>query len=294
VIDAVGQMDRAAFYAAYRADGRGRAAYEPSMMVAAVLYAFATDVRSSRAIERHCRQDVAYRVMTGNVVPDHATVARLIPRHQSALGDPFSEVLRLCDHAGLAKPSVVAIDGTRLAGNASRERSHEFEKIVKEIVEQVKATDEAEDAELGEARGDERPEELRTPEGRREFLRKARRKLAGEDEKLDEEPQAEASAEPQFDFDPERILARAQARKGWLRDAERQLEQQRWENPDPVGRSRSDRLLWRPSAWRPIWPPSARETRRLSITARSARTRRADDWPADRPRMSRRRGRPGK
>ena len=77
-------MDLSAFYAAYRADGHGRAAYEPSMMVTLVFYAFATDVRSSRAIERHCRQDVAYRVITGNVVPDHATIARFIVRHQGA------------------------------------------------------------------------------------------------------------------------------------------------------------------------------------------------------------------
>ena len=60
VIDAAGEMDLSAFYAAYRADGHGRAAYEPSLMVALILYAFATKVRSSRAIERHCRQDVAF------------------------------------------------------------------------------------------------------------------------------------------------------------------------------------------------------------------------------------------
>jgi transposase len=62
VIDAVAEMDLDGFYGAYRADGHGRAAYEPSVMVALILYAFATNVRSSRAIERHCRQDVAYRV----------------------------------------------------------------------------------------------------------------------------------------------------------------------------------------------------------------------------------------
>src|SRR5271154_3699524 len=74
VIDAVRAMDLAAFYAAYRADGHGRAAYEPAMMVSLVLYSFSTDVLSARAIERHCRQDVAFRVLTGNRVPDHATV----------------------------------------------------------------------------------------------------------------------------------------------------------------------------------------------------------------------------
>ena len=252
VIDVVGQMDLSAFYGAYRADGHGRAAYEPSLMVTLVLYAFSTDVRSSRAIERHCRQDVAYRVITGNVVPDHATIARFIVRHQGALADLFSEVLRLCDQAGLVGPGVVAIDGTRLAGNASRERNREFGKIAEEIVEQVKARDEAEDEMLGEARGDELPESLRTPEGRREFFRQARRKLVGEKagEGLAEESEpevenheSEPAPTPEFEFDPERILARVQGRKGWLRDAERQLEQHRWEHPDPVGRSRSERLL---------------------------------------------------
>ena len=62
-------MDLSDFYAAYRTDGHGRAAYEPSVTVALVFYAFATRVRSSRAIERHCRQDVAYRVITATWFP---------------------------------------------------------------------------------------------------------------------------------------------------------------------------------------------------------------------------------
>src|SRR5437764_10878285 len=226
VIDAVGQMDLSAFYGAYRADGHGRAAYEPSMMVTLVLYAFATDVRSSRAIERHCRQDVAYRVITGNVVPDHATIARFIVRHQGALADLFSEVLRLCDQAGLVKPGVVAIDGTRLSGNASRARNEEFGKIAEEIVARVKATDDAEDEKFGEARGDELPEQLRTPEARREFFRKARQAVRRDEEgerpeqieQSDreseiEEPEVEADTEepgrtttPEFEFDAERIV----------------------------------------------------------------------------------------
>jgi transposase len=71
----------------YRADGHGRAAYEPSLMVTLVLYASATNVRSSRAIERHCREHVVYRVITGNLIPDHATIARFICRHEQALAD---------------------------------------------------------------------------------------------------------------------------------------------------------------------------------------------------------------
>jgi transposase len=98
VIDAVVEMDLSAFYSAYRADGHGRAAYEPAVMVALVLYAFAGGQRSSRAIERHCRQDVAYRVITGNLVPDHATIARFVCRHERALADLFGEVLKQLSH----------------------------------------------------------------------------------------------------------------------------------------------------------------------------------------------------
>jgi transposase len=76
VLDAVGGLDLAAFYASYRDDGWGRAAHDPAMMVALFVYAYAIGERSSRGIERRCRDDVAFRVMTANQAPDHATIAR--------------------------------------------------------------------------------------------------------------------------------------------------------------------------------------------------------------------------
>jgi transposase len=245
VIDAVAGVDLSAFYAAYRADGHGRAAYEPSLMVALVLYAFATRQRSSRAIERHCRQDVAYRVITGNLIPDHATIARFICRHEEALAELFGEVLKLCERAGLVKPGVVSIDGTRIAGNASPEVNHEFDRIAREVVAEARATDEAEDERYGEARGDELPEQLRTPEGRHEFFRQARRQPWGEDEHLEpsEESEARPAEEVPLELDAERIVARTQGREGWLREGKRQLEQHRWRHPDPISRSRRERLL---------------------------------------------------
>jgi transposase len=100
VIESVDRLDLEPFYADYRADGHGRAAYEPSVMVSLMLYAYSTNVRSSRAIERHCRQDIAYRVIAGNRVPDHATIARFMVRHQRRLAELFSSVLRLCAKAG--------------------------------------------------------------------------------------------------------------------------------------------------------------------------------------------------
>jgi transposase len=246
VIEAVAEMDLSAFYVAYRADGHGRAAYEPSVMVALILYAFATRVRSSRAIECHCRQDVAYRVITGNVVPDHATIARFVCRHERALAELFAEVLKLCDRAGLVKSGVVSIDGTRIAGNASPEVNHGFEQIAGEILAETRATDAAEDEEFGDARGDELPEQLRSAEGRREFFRRAREQMRREQEspEVTDEPEAKRTDEVALELDASEIVGRGrQGRDAWLREGRRQLEQHRWESPDPIPRSRGQRLL---------------------------------------------------
>src|SRR5918911_1303389 len=70
VIDAVAQMDLDAFYAAYRQDGHGRAAFEPAMMVGLLLYAYARGIRSSRVIERSCEEDVAFRVVAAHELPE--------------------------------------------------------------------------------------------------------------------------------------------------------------------------------------------------------------------------------
>jgi transposase len=237
VIDSVARMDLSGFYSAYRADGHGRAAYEPSMMVALVLYSYATNERSSRGIERRCRQDIAYRVITGNQTPDHATVARFIRRHQESLNELFGAVLRLCARAGLVGSGIVAVDGTKLTANASSDSNVDYDRIAREIIQDAIATDEAEDELHGDARGDELPPELQTAAGRRAWLE---RELAREERNDGESDPAECRSDPAGEFDPERI---GQAgRRGWLREAHRHLEARRWQDAGPVPRSRDDRL----------------------------------------------------
>jgi transposase len=88
VADAVEEIDLSAFYRAYRDDGWGRAAFEPRMMVALLLYAYVVGERSSRGIERRCREDVAFRVLAANQIPDHATIARFRARHEGPSPTP--------------------------------------------------------------------------------------------------------------------------------------------------------------------------------------------------------------
>ena len=178
------------------------------MMVALLLYAYARGIRSSRVIERCCEEDVAFRVLAAQQRPDHATIARFIERHQDAIAGLFGEVLTLCAEHGLAKVGVIAVDGTKVPANASRDANVDYEKIAREILEEAKAVDAAEDELYGDARGDELPEQLRTGEGRRAWLREAKRRL---------EEQRAKEARPVPGERPKR-----------LKEAKRRLEEELW------------------------------------------------------------------
>jgi transposase len=184
VIDAVDAIDLIEFYADYRDDGWGRAAHEPAMMVALLLYAYAVGERSSRAIERRCRQDVAFRVICANRVPDHATIARFRVRHEQALAGIFTQVLSLCARAGLVSVGVVALDGTLISGNASPDATRSYASIraeVEAMLEQAAQADATEDEQFGDARGDELPAELADRGSRLARLRRCREELEREE-----------------------------------------------------------------------------------------------------------------
>jgi transposase len=146
VLDAVDELDLTAFVAAYRDDGRGGAAYHPAMMVALLVYAYAIGERSSRRIQRRCVEDVPFRVIAANQVPDHATIARFRATHADAITGLFAQVLALCARAGVLRVGLLAVDGTKLAANASRDANRTAEQLAAEIVAEAEATDAAEDA----------------------------------------------------------------------------------------------------------------------------------------------------
>ena len=184
VLDAVEQIDLSAIYAAYRADGWGRAAFDPQMMVALLLYAYAIGERSSRMIERRCHEDVAFRVISANHAPDHATIARFRARHEQALAALFSDVLELCAKAGLVSVGLVALDGTKIAANASLSATKTYQAINAEMIQlltEAAAADACEDQQFGaDARGDELPAELASRATRRARLERCKAELESE------------------------------------------------------------------------------------------------------------------
>jgi transposase len=209
VLDAVETMDLAVFYTAYRADGHGRAAHDPAMMVALLLYSYACGERSSRAIERRCREDVPTRVICANRTPDHCTISRFRARHDAALGGLFTQILGLCARAGLVSVGVIALDGTAIAANASVEatRSHEsIREEVERILGEAAEIDAREDEQFGEARGDELPADLRDRRSRLERLRRCREELEAEQAKVEAAYQANLQWRAEWEADHGRKL----------------------------------------------------------------------------------------
>ena len=180
ILDAVGTLDLGGFCRSYRADGHGRAASGPEMMVALLLYGYCQGERSGRVIERRCVRDVAYRVITGGLRPDHATIARFRARHEQALGGLFSQVLRLLAAEGMVSLGMLSLDGTKLAGNAAQKANKTLPQIDK-ILAEAAERDAAEDARYGDAPGEPTPRALAARAGRRERLAAARDRLAAED-----------------------------------------------------------------------------------------------------------------
>jgi transposase len=179
VLDAVSEMDLEPLFANYRDDGWGRAAHDPEMMVALVLYAYSVGERSSRKIERRCTEDIAFRVIAANQAPDHSTIARFRARHEDQLAELFGEVLVLCAKAGLVSVGTIALDGTRFRANAADRQNRTYEQLAKDILEEAAAVDAAEDEEFGDKRGDELPGDRAS---RRQKLRDAKRRLDEEHE----------------------------------------------------------------------------------------------------------------
>jgi transposase len=203
LVDVVSALDLSAIYKSYQEkDGRGQAAYSPEMMVRLLLYGYATGVYSSRKIQTRTFDDLAFRYLSGDQHPDHATIAEFRKRHLDALSGLFTQALLLCSQAGLVKLGHVAIDGTKIKAYASKhkamsyKRMNETEARLKQEIDALLAaaeqTDAEEDAQHGKDRhGDELPIELQQRESRLQKIREAKAALEQEAKEKAEQQRAE-------------------------------------------------------------------------------------------------------
>jgi hypothetical protein len=211
-------------------------------VVALLLYSYAVGLRSSRQIERACRGDLAFKVITAMQIPDHSTVAEFRRRHETAIGELFVSVLWLCGEAGRVQVGEIAVDGTRIRASASRDRNRGYESIVTEILAEAERIDREEDECHGRARGDELPEPLRTREGRRAALAAARERIERERAAAVEAGE-EVIERIELRLDRDRFPGSPDGREAWLRQGRRELEARREREALPIPQGRGERLV---------------------------------------------------
>jgi transposase len=207
VVDVVDSLDLGAIYDSYEEkDGRGQAAYDPAMMVRLLLYGYCTGSYSSRKIQAKTYEDVGFRYLAADEHPDHSTLAEFRQRHLEALAGLFSQALQLCQKAGLVKLGHVAIDGSKLAGNASKHKAMSYERMseaekqlqaeVEALLQRAAAVDAAEDEKYGKGQGSEElPAELARRESRLAKIRAAKAELEAEAKQKAEEKKAGTEAQ---------------------------------------------------------------------------------------------------
>jgi transposase len=188
LLDTIATIDLAPILAHYERELRGQPPFHPRMMVALLLYCYATGTRSSRKIMRRCQVDVACRVIVAEDIPDFRTISDFRKIHLVRLEALFVEVLKLCALAGLTRVGTIALDGTKVKANASRHKAMSYDRMKSEeirlkeeitrLLAEAEATDKAEDIQHGPDRhGDELPDELARRQSRLAAIQQAKKLL---------------------------------------------------------------------------------------------------------------------
>jgi len=190
LIDVVPTLDLSRIHAPYQDETRGAPSFDPVMMVCLLLYAYCVGVFSSRKIARACERKLAFLAIVGEDRPDFRTISLFRKTHLDAFADVFVQVLRLAKAAGLVRLGTIAVDGTKVQGNASRHKAMSYGYMTQEVarlraeidqlLKQAQDVDAQDDAALGTRRGDELPEELRRRQDRLATIAAAMKRLEAE------------------------------------------------------------------------------------------------------------------
>lgn len=190
LIDVVPKLDLSRIHAPYQDETRGAPPFDPAMMVCLLLYAYCVGVFSSRKIAQACERNLAFLAIVGQERPDFRTISLFRKNHLDAFADVFVQVLLLAKAAGWVRLGTIAIDGTKVQGNASRHKAMSYGYMTQEVarlraeidqlLKQAQDVDVEDDAALGSRRGDELPEELRRREDRLATIEAAMKRLEAE------------------------------------------------------------------------------------------------------------------
>ena len=188
ISETVDELDLSEIVESYRDGGQGNLPYHPAMMLKILIYGYASGVFSSRRIARQIEENIAFRVLAAENMPDHRTICRFREQHLDAFERLFVQVVQIARHAGLVTMGTLAVDGSKFRANASKRKAMSYErmqheekrlgKAIRALTNRASKRDAEEDVEFGpDFRGDQLPAELQRREDRLAKIRQAKRHL---------------------------------------------------------------------------------------------------------------------
>lgn len=206
IVEAVEQLPLAHFHVNHR--GTGSQQYPPAMMLALLIYCYATGRFGSRTIEAATYSDVAVRYLCANTHPDHDSICAFRANNETAFRAAFVSVLQLAQQLRLSKVGTVSIDGTKIQANASKHAAVSYQRagemiaqLELEVSQLLERAQQAQAQEIQEPL--DLPAELKRREQRKAALEKARQII--------EERAQEMAVAQQSDYEA-KVAARAQQR----------------------------------------------------------------------------------
>lgn len=199
ILDAVEQIPTGHFHVNHR--GTGSEQYPPGMMLALLIYCYATGRFGSRTIEAATYIDVAVRYLCANHHPDHASICAFRTANKAAFEAAFVTVLQMAHHLKLTKVGTVSVDGTKIQANASKHAAVSYaragEMIAQLELEVKELMERARQAEVQESKDAlDIPAEITRREDRKAALQQAREVIESRARELAaaQQPEYEAKA----------------------------------------------------------------------------------------------------
>jgi len=123
------KLDLSVFYPKIKNDATGRPAYDPSILLSIILFAYSKGMTSSREVEWCCDTNIIFKALSCDTVPHFTTIAHFVSSHTEEIESVFEQIRLICDEQGLLGHELLAIDGCKMPSNAAKEWSGTFKEL---------------------------------------------------------------------------------------------------------------------------------------------------------------------
>jgi transposase len=128
IVDVIAQLDLSAIYTQY--GEMGAPPYAPEVMLGLLFYGYANGVFSARKIEKATHEVIPFRFISGDMHPDHASIAQFRKQFLEELKELFVQILLIAEAMGQLELGNVSLDGSKIHADASKSKAVSYKRLL--------------------------------------------------------------------------------------------------------------------------------------------------------------------